>query len=191
MAWLLFLLVPVLVIDIGFAQVSRQDIEVFQKQLLQNPNDPDLNYNMAQAYFLLGNTDQTIRYLERTLSLSPGDAMVMLKLASVYRKIGHLADARTLLLRAVDIAPEEADFWYELGVVYSDLANYEAGIKAFQKALHSSRSEDQKFLIIYYTGLLHLSNRDWGNYQDCLRRLRPEPKYYDELKKLGHFWRKD
>jgi len=115
----------------------------------------------------------------------------LLKLASLYRKIGRLADARQLLVRASNLQKENADVWYELGVVYSDLADYQNGILAFQNALHFSRNEEQKFLIIYYTGLLYLSDRDYENFNDCLRRLRNSPKYYVELENLGRLWRSD
>lgn len=155
------------------------------------PEDADLNYNMAQASFLLGKTDQAIKYLERTLFLASEDVEALLKLASLYRKIGRLADSRQLLIKASNLEKESADVWYELGVVYSDLADYQNGISAFQKALHFSRNEEQKFLIIYYTGLLYLSDRDYENFKDCLRRLRSSQKYYVELEKLGRLWRSD
>jgi tetratricopeptide (TPR) repeat protein len=175
--------------NLSFAGDLKQDLEYYQEQLRQNPKDPNVNYNMGQVYFFMGKTDEAIRYLERAIYLNDKDNEAMLKLASIYRKIGHLSEALRLLKNAARIDDSNSEIWYETGVVYSDLADYQAGIEAFQKALHLSRSEEQKFLIIYYTGLLHLSNRDWENYSDCLRRLRPAPSYYSELEKLGRLWK--
>ncbi len=184
----LFLLM-LFMVNLSFARDLQQDLQYYQEQLRQNPQDPNVNYNMGQVYFFMGKTDEAIRYLERAIHLNDQDSEAMLKLASIYRKIGHLSEALQLLKTAAQIDASNCEIWYETGVVHSDLADYQAGIAAFQKALHLSRSEDQKFLIIYYTGLLHLSNRDWENYADCLRRLKPSPKYYQELEKLGRLWK--
>lgn len=184
-----FLLLFVFIMQSLCSRDLQQDLSHFESQLLQKPDDPDVNYNMAQVYFLMGKTDEAIRFLERTIFLDPNDSQSMLRLASIYRKIGKLAEARKILLSAISLSSENVDIWYELGVVYSDLADYSSGIAAFQKALHLSRSEDQKYQIIYYTGLLHLSNRDWTNFKDCRRRLRGSEKFYPELERLGKLWK--
>lgn len=170
------------------AQDLQQNLAQHERRLQQNPQDPDANYNMAQAYFLMGKTDEAIRFLERTIYLAPKDSQAMLRLATIYRKIGKLGEARDLLLTAGSLDEKNVEIWYELGVVYSDLADYQAGIAAFQKALHLSNLEEQKFQIIYYTGILHLSNRDEENFKDCLRRLKASEKFYAELEKLGKLW---
>ncbi len=179
------------IIPSGITQTGvdlQKDLLHFQEQLRLHPESPDINYNMAQVYFLMGKTDLAIKFLERTVFLEPEDSEARHRLAAIYRKIGRLADARDLLMQAVKLRPDSSDLWYELGIVYSDLAEYKSGISSFNRALHLCRNEEQKFRIIYYTGLLHLSNRDLPALRDCLRRLRPEPEYHRELLKLGRLW---
>jgi tetratricopeptide (TPR) repeat protein len=169
----------------------EQDLQFFESQLQQYPESPDLNYNMAQVYFLMGNMDQAIRFLERTIYLADDDSEAMLKLASIYRKIGKLADARNLLKRAADISPKNFEIWYELAIAYSDLANSAAALDAFQKALQYSSNQKQTDMVIYYMGLLHLSNRDYERFKYHLDRLKKSGEYYEPLKKLGQLWKPD
>lgn len=172
-------------------QNLEEDLRYFQSQLEQQPNSPDLNYNMAQVHFLMGNIDESIRFLERTIFLDPSDKEARLKLASIYRKIGKLWDARELLKSAVKTSPKSSDIWYELGITLTDLASYQEALTAFQNALQYCSTDEQKYLIIYYSGILHLSNRDYTRFKECLQRLAKSPKHYVELKKLGRLWKSD
>ncbi|GAB4279214.1 MAG: hypothetical protein Kow0029_23020 [Candidatus Rifleibacteriota bacterium] len=169
----------------------ENDLYFFSEQLEQQPQNPDLNYNMAQIYFLMGNIDEAIRFLERTLFLSPDDVEASIKLSSIYRKIGRLWDSRHILENAAKLQQNNPDIWYELGVVLSDLAAYPESLEAFKKALQYSRNEEQKNLVLYYLGIQYLTSRDYDHFQSCLQRLPESSQYYKELKKLGQFWIKE
>ena len=163
----------------------QQDLLYFEEQLRSYPNDPDLHYNMAKVYFLLGKTDLAIRYLEKTILLAPTDHEAVLALASTMRKIGHLANARDVLLKSLLQIKDNPDIWYELGVVHSDLANYRPAVEAFANALKFSKDEEQKQLIIYYTGLAHLTDRNFTDFSATLAKLKPDSEYYKALQSLG------
>ncbi len=163
----------------------QQDLLYFEEQLRSYPNDPDLHYNMAKAYFLLGKTDLAIRYLEKTILLAPKDHEAVLALASTMRKIGHLANARDVLLKSLGQIKDNPDIWYELGVVHSDLANYRPAVEAFANALKFSSDEEQKQIIIYYTGLAQLTDRNFKDFFETLAKLKPGSEYYKALQSLG------
>jgi len=163
----------------------QQDLLYFEEQLRSYPNDPDLHYNMAKVYFLLGKTDLAIRYLEKTILLAPTDHEAVLALASTMRKIGHLANARDVLTKSLLLIRENPDIWYELGVVHSDLANYRPAVEAFANALKFSNNDEQKQIIIYYTGLAQLTDRNFKDFSETLAKLKPDSEYHKALQSLG------
>ena len=163
----------------------QQDLLYFEEQLRSYPNDPDLHYNMGKVYFLLGKTDLAIRYLEKTILLAPTDHEAVLALASTMRKIGHLANARDVLSKSLVQIKSNPDIWYELGVVHSDLANYRPAVEAFANALKFSNDEEQKQIIIYYTGLAQLTDRNFKDFSGTLAKLKPGSEYYKALQSLG------
>ncbi len=163
----------------------QQDLLYFEEQLRSYPNDPDLHYNMAKVYFLLGKTDLAIRYLEKTILLAPTDHEAFLALASTMRKIGHLANARDVLIKSLQQIKGNPGIWYELGVVHSDLANYRPAVEAFANALKFSNDEEQKQIIIYYTGLAQLTDRNFKDFSSTLAKLKPGSEYYKALQSLG------
>ena len=166
-------------------QQLQQDLLYFEEQLRWHPDDPDLNYNMAQVYFLLGKLDPAIKHLEKTLLVAPGDFEALLHLASIYRKIGKLAEARDLLLKGTALITDNPDLWYELGVVHSDLANYQPAVDAFTKALTFTRSDEQKQQILYYIAVSHLTARDFASFKKAMAQLDQQSDFYPALKKLG------
>jgi len=163
----------------------QQDLLYFEEQLRSYPNDPDLHYNMAKVYFLLGKTDLAIRFLEKTILLAPTDHEAVLALASTMRKIGHLANARDVLIKSLQQIKDNPDIWYELGIVHSDLANYRPAVEAFANALKFSNDEKQKQVIIYYTGLAQLTDRNFKDFSETLAKLKPGSEYYKALQSLG------
>lgn len=163
----------------------QQDLLYFEEQLRSYPNDPDLHYNMAKVYFLLGKTDLAIRYLEKTILLAPTDHEAVLALASTLRKIGHLANARDVLVKSLGPIKNNPDIWYELGVVHSDLANYRPAVEAFANALQFSNDDEQKQIIIYYTGLAQLTDRNFKDFSEALAKLKHDSEYYKALQSLG------
>lgn len=171
-------------------QNLQEDIELFESQLKQEPNSPDINYNIAQAYFLMNKIDLAVKFLEKTVFLAPDDCEAIARLASIYWKIGKLANARDLFSRAVKMSPEDSGLWYGMGMVLADLAAGQEALRAFEKALQYCHDEEQKKLIIYYTGLIHLTNRDYPAFAKSLQQLKNAPEHYKELEKLGKLWRK-
>ncbi len=170
------------------AQISmqlQQDLLYFEEQLRSYPNDPDLHYNMAKVYFLLGKTDLAIRYLEKTILLAPTDHEAVLAIASTMRKIGHLANARDVLVKSLALIKNNPDIWYELGVVHSDLANYRPAVEAFANSLKFSNDDEQKQRTIYYTGLAQLTDRNFKDFSDTLAKLKPGSEYFKALQSLG------
>ena len=163
----------------------QQDLLYFEEQLRSYPNDPDLHYNMGKVYFLLGKTDLAIRYLEKTILLAPTDHEAVLALASTMRKIGHLANARDVLVKSLGPIKNNPDIWYELGVVHSDLANYRPAVEAFANALQFSNDDEQKQIIIYYTGLAQLTDRNFKDFSETLAKLKHDSEYYKALQSLG------
>lgn len=175
------------------AQISQQlqdDLSTFQQQLQLYPDDPDINYNIAQVYYRLNKLDMAAKHLERTLFVDSDDAEAKIKLATIYWKFGKLALARDLLLQAVELRSDDSDAWYGLGIVWADLADRQQAIAAFDKAWQYCSDAEQKSLIIYYSGLVFLAARDLTGFKKTLDRLPATSKYYEQLQKLGQFWGK-
>lgn len=172
-------------------QNLARDLAYFTRLLEQSPNDPDVNYNIAQVYFFMGKLDEAIKHLEITLFFRPDDYEAAFKKALIYKETGRLRDARKTLVQLCEKNSTDARVWYELGVTYSDLADYNKSVSAFQKALQHCKKEEEKYRINYYAGLVHLSNRDFSGFKDCLDRLRGSEIYHENLLRVGRLWKSD
>lgn len=166
----------------------QEDLASFARQLNLEPENPDVNYNMAQVYFRLNNIEMAAKYLERTIHLVPDDIESMQRLAEIYWKMGKLVLSRKVFRRAVVVDKNNAEIWLIYGMVLSDLGDEEGALSAFAKAVSCANDETIEHTAVYYSGLIHLSRRNRTGFHDALARLPQNSEHYAGLLKLGRLW---
>lgn len=173
---------------------SSQDLELdignFKQQLLDEPDNPDINYNIAMAYQLMNQLDPAVKHLERVLHVSPDDVEAVTMLAKIYWKMGKLSASRDLLFKAHLVRPADNQINYGLGMIFSDLAEYEKAIVHFSRAYESAETDEFRSEILYYMGLVYLSSRDLQSCERIVQQL-AGTAHQENLKKLTAFSKPD
>lgn len=123
-------------------QELELDIINFRQQLLYEPDNPEINYNIAMAYQLMNQLDPAAKHLERFLHVSSDDIDAITALSRIYWKMGKTSASRDLLLKAHLINPLDSQVNYGLGIVYTDLAEFENAIIHLTRACESISCSD-------------------------------------------------
>ena len=94
------------------ASVFSSEKNVTYMQILQNPNDLDLNLKYAQQQGKMGNFKQTISTLERLNMLYPDNTEIKLYLLSVLVQVDSPEKANTIIAEMKlrrDLSPEDLE----------------------------------------------------------------------------------
>ena len=112
---LIFVTISTLLLMTTFAVSSEKNITYMQ--ILQKPNDLDLNLKYAQQQGKMGNFKQTISTLERLNMLYPDNVEIKLYLLSVLVQVDSPEKANTIIeemkLRR-DLEPEDLETLLEI-----------------------------------------------------------------------------
>jgi adenylate cyclase len=104
-------------------------IELGKTALRLNPNQPDwYSWNVAAGYYLSGQYDDALRYLERMAQLGPAYRL----LAATYAQLGRPQDARRAAAELLKINPQFSVSRFAAQEPYrrsEDLARYVAGLR--------------------------------------------------------------
>jgi tetratricopeptide (TPR) repeat protein len=69
----------------------KNEVELFQKAIQDDPSDPDYHFNLALAFYHEGETGSAVRQLRETLALRPNDV----EAKSLYERISGDSAAKT------------------------------------------------------------------------------------------------
>ena len=108
---------------------------LIEKQLAQNPNDPNLNLLAAQTYGLLGDAAAMEEALKKTVQADPHSLEAYSMLAGMYYKQGRLDYARNELEKFVSTAPASVPGNTMLGTVLDMQGKKQEAKKRYTTAL--------------------------------------------------------
>ncbi|MEQ1642866.1 MAG: tetratricopeptide repeat protein [Pyrinomonadaceae bacterium] len=114
----------------------QQAIEAFQRAAQVAPSDPDIQYNMARAYFVLGNVPAQKSAAEAALARGtrfPGESHYLL--ADAHQKQGNAAEAILSYQRAINSKPDIYLAHRNLADVYRNEARFMDAIATLRAGL--------------------------------------------------------
>ena len=120
-----FFPVIIFLITSTFAFASEKNITYMQ--ILQNPNDLDLNLKYAQQQGKMGNFKQTISTLERLNMLYPDNTEIKLYLLSILVQVDSPEKANTIIAEMKlrrDLSPEDLETLQEIESELKDCLLY-------------------------------------------------------------------
>jgi tetratricopeptide (TPR) repeat protein len=79
---------------------------MIENALRQRPNDAHIIDSMGWAYYLMGDFEQALEYLEQAVELMPGDVVTNEHLGDVYWRLGRKKEARFQWERALIFKPD-------------------------------------------------------------------------------------
>lgn len=114
-------------------------IEHFQIALTANPGDASASVNLANAYAVIGETDNAIAQYRATLRIAPRRPEVLRELGSLYVRVNRRDDAMRHYLLAVDALPEDEVIHNNLGLLLAeDVGKLDEAIAHYRRAIRSN-----------------------------------------------------
>jgi tetratricopeptide (TPR) repeat protein len=123
-------------IGLDLAKKKRLDeaISHFEMARKQAPLNPNIHYNLANAYFLKGRYEEAELSYRKTISIDWKRVDAHFNLAILYGVLGRLDDAISSLLDVLKINPKEAEAHYLLARAYYFKREYEKAWLHHEKA---------------------------------------------------------
>lgn len=132
--------------EMGNALVMKGDLRAGLGKLLEahklDPDNVDLNHQIAIALRDLGQYDLSLKYFQRTLSLDPKLSEVRNNLGTLYLLMEKWDAAIACFKEAIsDILYKTPQYAYNnMGYAYYKKGDYDRAIECYKQALSSSRS---------------------------------------------------
>ena len=157
----MFTLYPKLTIYAQYGFLTLLEDEAFFKEKLKSdPNNPDLHFNLATCYSLMGNYAQALSEYKQTVFLKPDDSVALRELGNLYRmQSNKLRLAELNLKKSIAINPKDSIAWQELAFIQSDLCRSAEAIESLQASLKLNNSIENSSFSLFYIGVLQLNLR--------------------------------
>ncbi len=106
-------------------------------------------------------TDYALAGIQKSLSLSPANVNLKRSAFGLYVRLStidekYLVEARNMLAETIKLAPTDAKLYYNLGIADANLAQYQAALEDFQKAVEL-KTNYAEARIQYAALLIHLN----------------------------------
>ncbi len=110
-------------------------LEVAQKGLAIDSDNPRLFVMAARAEFSMGNVEKAIELFNRAAEFDPTDVHPFIYLGSAYSQLDRNQEAKEHYLIAARMSPGRVDVLENLGGVQASLGEYTDAVETFEKAI--------------------------------------------------------
>lgn len=133
---------------LGNILAETQDLagaaDAFKEGIEQDPQNPDIYYNLALSLLRQQKYEEAILYFSKAIEVAgPGQIAVQshAHLGHIYFSKGNNEMAADHLNHAVTLAPDNGKYRYNLGVVYLRLRKQREALQEFEKALTTGSND--------------------------------------------------
>ena len=123
-------------------QNAERMIGDLEKKTKQNPQDAAAHYNLARAYFNVGQIAEGETELQRVLELQPQDTRARTDLGAAYLSQGQAKQAQEEFAKLVAQEPNNVDGHTGLGIALADQENHSGAIDEYKNALRIDANAD-------------------------------------------------
>ncbi len=146
-------------VNLANQYVLRHDtiraFNLYEEILIDDPEDWLTNYNAGYTSYLLGKSDQAIRYFTQSITINPSDSDQFAYLALAHLRIENVHAAGVAIGEAIHRRPDGKSYNYILGMVHKIKGNYQEAAGAFEMELsfHPEFEEAKKQLESVRSGI--------------------------------------
>lgn len=124
----------------------KQSNELILELVTASPDDPQLNYQCAWSYDLLGEEEKAVPFYEKSikLGLSGTDlAGALLGLGSTYRTMGKYRESQTTLLKGINLFPDNNALQVFYAMTLYNLKEHQAAMEILLRCLVETSSDKE------------------------------------------------
>ncbi len=122
------------------AKEPEKAISDYQIVLQTRSRDKLVLLRLSEAYYLQGQHDKSLRWLNRGIKIYPENRAFYLLRAKVWREKGKFKTAVADLEKAVDISPD-AELYYRLGKLYAEIGGHKRAIRWLNKSIQLNKKQ--------------------------------------------------
>lgn len=153
--------------------------------LRENPNDPELFFQRAEAYQKVNQIQNAINDIEQAIKLDSIEAKYYLKISDLYMLQGKSGKAKKQLEKCETINPKNTETLLKLAQIHFYVQQYVESMKYLNKIQEIDRNISEVYFI---KGLIYKENGDTINAVNNLHiAVETNPNYYDAYILLGLF----
>jgi tetratricopeptide (TPR) repeat protein len=113
----------------------QEEILLYQRKILENPNDVGTLRTLATAYKDSGDIEKSLEIFDRILKLEPQDALSSVNRGIVLMMMGRHLDAVSSIEHGQSLGNKSDVAFYYLGVAHSNLGHFQDSEHYFTEAL--------------------------------------------------------
>jgi tetratricopeptide (TPR) repeat protein len=106
---------------------------LFQKTLELMPNNPAVQYKIAQIYTQSDELDKALTYAQQSVLNDPGNKFYYLLLAEIYTKKSDFNHAAETYDKLVSTIPGTEEYLFELAAIYMYQKDYDKALKCYDQ----------------------------------------------------------
>ena len=107
------------------------------------PNEQDILYNLASAYYQSESFTLGLRTIETLIDLYPSDPEYLVMRGLIYRSMGDQKRSKTDLLKAESLGGNTSSLFTALGALYSEISEPQIALDYCSKALDVNQQPSQ------------------------------------------------
>lgn len=120
-----------------------QAIEIWNKILIQEPNNPDVMTSIANALLQKGEPERALEVLQEAVARNPGHLPARNMLGMCYINLNRLDEAAEEAGEVLERDPENPEAYFNLGVIYRLKGYYDQALSAFTRSVELRGDYDE------------------------------------------------
>ncbi len=127
------------------AQAMMQQVLDLKNALEADPNNYDLNVQMANSNFDIGRFQEAIKYYRKAITLQDENANVVIDMGVSYFNLNMMDSALFFMDKALELQPDHPQGLYNIGIVYYNIGDFDKALKNWERLIqtHSDSREAQ------------------------------------------------
>ncbi len=156
---------------------AGEALQILRQALAFRPDDPDIHFEMANAYYNLADYAQAVRAYDHVLRHRSEDALIHMSKGMALTKLGEHAQAALAFDRAVEQNPEDEFAVYSRGLARFHVGEYESAAADFDRTLELN--PDYTKASVYKARTFAHLNQNNRALAECDKMLRKNPDLLD------------
>ena len=105
-------------------------------KIVENPNNSDNYFNLANIYLQDNDIDRAIATYESILNFEPSNFLALTNLGSIHFYKGNFVTSINYYLRATELGLENSNVYFNLGNAFAEIGDFKQSMSNYIKALN-------------------------------------------------------